>query len=275
MSYSQSGQSERLNAADMSATLSRAISKGILSNSDDALVFYDLSRLDGMLDALRTAFPSTALHAVAIKANPTVEVLKRIRVAGHGAEVASIGELQLALAAGFPVDAIVFDSPAKTLGELEIALKLGIRANANSLAELARIDGLYSALGSRSRVGVRVNPETGTGSIDTTSVAVQRSKFGVSLRECRAELSRAFSEYPWLTGIHLHIGSQGMSREQLLDGVRGAYDFFIEAKEYAKINVFNIGPIDRICATCSRVCSTEPIVLWNLSCCRSISFTSA
>jgi diaminopimelate decarboxylase len=241
MNYSQSVQSERLSAAVMAATLSRALSKGILDSSDDAVVFYDLSRLDGVLDSLRTAFPSTALHAVAVKANPTVEVLKRIRVAGHGAEVASNGELHLALAAGFPVDAIMFDSPVKTLGELEIALKLGIRINANSLGELARIDGLYSALGSRSRVGVRVNPETGTGSIDTTSVAVQRSKFGVSLRECRAELSRAFSECPWLTGIHLHIGSQGMSREQLLDGVGAAYEFFIESKENAKIKIFNIG----------------------------------
>lgn len=241
MNYSRRVQSERLSAANMSATLSQAISEGILGTSDDAVVFYNLTRLDEVLDSLRDAFPATALHAVAVKANPTVEVLKRIRGADYGAEVASMGELQLALAAGFPVNAIVFDSPVKTLGELEIALKLGIRINANSLGELIRINGLYSALGSRSRVGVRVNPETGMGSIDTTSVAVQRSKFGVSIRERYAELSYAFSEYPWLTGIHLHIGSQGMSREQLLDGVGTAYDFFIEAKENAKINVFNIG----------------------------------
>jgi len=233
--------SERLSAADMAATLSRALDEGILGRSDEAVVFYNLSRLDDILNSLRTAFPHTTLHTVAIKANPTVEVLKLIRAAGHGAEVASMGELELARTAGFPAEAIVFDSPAKTRGELEVALKMGVRINANTLGELVRIDNLYSLLGSRSHVGIRINPETGTGSIDATSVAIEYSKFGVSLRKSRAALADAFSKYPWLTGLHLHIGSQGMSREQLLDGVGAVYDFFMELRESVDIRVFNIG----------------------------------
>ena len=232
---------ERLSAAAMSATLARAIAERVIGSLDDAVVFYNLSRLDDMLGSLRTSFPSNALHTVAVKANPIIKVLRRIRGAGYGAEVASIGELHLALAAGFPVEAIVFDSPAKTRAELELALKLGIKINANSLGELDRINTLYSALGSRSEVGVRINPETGMGAIATTSVAVQHSKFGVSLRESRAALQRAFSEYSWLTGLHLHIGSQGTSREQLIDGVGAVYDFFVELKERVGIRFFNIG----------------------------------
>jgi diaminopimelate decarboxylase len=231
---------ERLSAEAMSATLSRAIGEGI-ANSDDAVIFYNLSRLDDLLDSLRTAFPPNALHTIAVKANPIIEVLKRIQRAGYGAEVTSIGELHLALAAGFPAEAIVFDSPVKTRGELEVALKLGIKINANSLGELARINTLYSTLGSRSEVGVRINPETGMGAIAATSVAVQRSKFGVSLREGRAALERAFSDYPWLTGLHLHIGSQGTSREQLIQGAGAVYDFFIELRGRANIRFFNIG----------------------------------
>lgn len=232
---------ERLSAQVMAATLSRALGEGVFGNSDDAVVFYDLTRLDSALDALRNAFPPTTLHAVAVKANPTVEVLSRIRMAGHGAEVASMGELHLALAAGFPAESIVFDSPVKTRRELEVALKMGININANTLNELVRIASLYSTIGSSSRVGIRVNPETGKGSIDATSVAVQHSKFGVSLRECRAALTSAFSEYPWLTGLHLHIGSQGMSHKQLLDGVGAVYDFFVQSRDNAPIHVFNIG----------------------------------
>lgn len=232
---------ERLSAEAMSATLSRAIADGVIGPSDDASVFYNLSRLDEKLDDLRTAFPSNAFHTIAVKANPIIEVLKRIQRAGYGAEVASIGELHLALAAGFPVETIVFDSPVKTRAELEAALKLGIKINANSLGELARINSLYSALGSRSEVGVRINPEVGMGAIAATSIAVQRSKFGVSLRQCRAALHRAFSDYPWLTGLHLHIGSQGMSREQLIDGIGAVYDFFVELRHQANIRFFNIG----------------------------------
>src|ERR1700756_2614488 len=106
---SRSMYPERLSATAMAATLSRALAEGVLGSPDDAGVFYDLSRLDDVLDALRTSFPPTTLHAVAVKANQTVEILKRIRATGQGAEVASMGELQLALAAGFPVEAIVFD----------------------------------------------------------------------------------------------------------------------------------------------------------------------
>jgi len=232
---------ERISASAMAATFSRAINEGVIKSHDDTVVFYNLSRLSDVIDSLRTAFPPTTLHTMAVKANPLVEVLKQVRAAGHGAEVASLGELELALAAGFPVEAIVFDSPVKTRGELEVALKMGIRINANSLGELARIDGLYATLGSRSQVGIRINPETGAGSIDSTSVAVQQSKFGVSLNESRAALARAFSEYPWLSGLHLHIGSQGMSFEQLLEAVRMVYDLFIELRENAKIRFFDIG----------------------------------
>ena len=232
---------ERLNAEAMSATLSRAIAEGATGNSGDAIIFYNLSRLDDLLSSVRTSFPTHAFHTVAVKANPVVEVLRRIQRAGYGAEVASIGEFHLALAAGFPAEAIVFDSPVKTRSELEIALRSGIKINANSIAELDRINTLYSALGSRSPVGIRINPETGMGAIATTSVAVQSSKFGVSLQESHAALRRAFSEYPWLTGLHLHIGSQGISREQLIDGAGAVYDFFVELRERARIRYFNIG----------------------------------
>jgi diaminopimelate decarboxylase len=233
--------SQRLNSVEMAMTLSRALAERAPWSSDDLVVFYNLSRLDERLEALRRAFPRTTLHAVAVKANPTVEVLKHIRAAGYGAEVASLGELQLARTAGFPVESIVFDSPAKTRAELETALRMGIRLNANSLDEIHRIDSLYSSLESRSKVGIRINPETGTGSIDTTSVAIQRSKFGVSLRENWEALACAFARYEWLTGLHLHIGSQGMSLEQLLKGVSAVYDFFVQLRESANICVFNIG----------------------------------
>jgi diaminopimelate decarboxylase len=55
------------------------------------------------------------------------------------------------------------------------------------------------------------------------------------------ELIHAFSKYPWLTGVHVHIGSQGMSREQLVAGVAAVYDFTVELRQSFEIRVFNIG----------------------------------
>ena len=232
---------ERLSASAMAATLSRALEHGVEGSADDAVVFYDLAFLETRLRSLAAAFPPSTLHAVAVKANPSVEILKRTRAAGHGAEVASIGELELALAAGFPIESLVFDSPVKTREELDRALRLGIWINANTLDELGRIADLHASLHSASRVGIRVNPELGKGAIEATSVAVQGSKFGVPLGRSRAAILEAFSRHPCLTGIHVHIGSQGMSRSQLLEDVGAAYDLFVEANRSAGATVFNIG----------------------------------
>lgn len=236
-----SGSDGRLGSKVVAAVLSRALADGFIGGSNESVVFFDLSRLDSILGRIKAAFPASALHSIAVKANPTMEILKRVLTAGHGAEVASSGELQLALAAGFPVEAIVFDSPVKTLKELELALSLGIGVNANTLNELERISRLYDALSSRSRVGIRINPQIGVGQIEATSVAVSNSKFGVPLGECRLALHRALSEYPWLTGLHTHIGSQGMSLQQLLDGIGAVYDFFVESSHTTPLDFFNIG----------------------------------
>lgn len=233
--------SHRLTGSDMSAILSQALDGGSLIGLGETVVFYDLSRLTQTLLRLKQAFPATALHAIATKANPVVEILRHISLAEHGAEVASLGELALASAAGFPSNRIIFDSPVKTLDELELALRMGISVNANSLSELKRIESLFRSTGSRSRVGIRVNPEIGIGTIEATSVASKHSKFGVSLSLNRSALVRAFAEYPWLTGLHVHIGSQGMSKDQLLAGVSAVFELFNDARQHSAPYVFNIG----------------------------------
>jgi diaminopimelate decarboxylase len=231
----------RLTASDMSTTLSEALDGGYLLDLGETVVFYDLSRLTDTLQRLKQAFPVTALHAIATKANPVLEILKHINLEGHGAEVASRGELALASAAGFPSKRIVFDSPAKTIEELGLALSMGINVNANSLHELKRLESLFRSTGSKTSVGIRVNPEIGTGAIESTSVAAKHSKFGVSLSLNRSALLQAFAEYPWLNGVHVHIGSQGMSKEQLLAGVSAVFELFNDARQRAAPWVFNIG----------------------------------
>lgn len=231
----------RIGTAQMAAALSKALSAGVLGNDDNAVVFYDSAHLDSTLNALKSAFPRDALHAVAVKANPLVAVLKRVQRAGCGAEVASMGELKVAEAAGFPIERIVFDSPVKTHEDLEYALTQGIWVNANSLEELERIAAIHTSLRSQSRVGIRINPEVGQGRIATTSVADRHSKFGVPLRDCRPQITAAFARYPWLKGLHVHIGSQGMSLDELLEGVGLVYDFCVASRDKSNIGVLNIG----------------------------------
>ena len=189
----------------------------------------DLDLLDVLFQELDAAFniPGTALHAVACKAVPVKELLQRYADKGAGCEVASKGELALALASGFAPGKIVFDSPAKTWTELRQALELGVSMNIDNFEELCRVDQILSDLDHLSAreamppIGLRINPQTGSGEIEALSTASITSKFGFGLSDpgTRAEVIRAYLNRPWLTQIHIHSGSQGVSLQHAAQGI--------------------------------------------------------
>lgn len=239
----------RLTDEHLSAVFQQALQEPHLIGAEDtAVIFYDLSLLDARIQELINAFPATALHAIAIKANPLQKILCKIKALGAGVEAATLPELHLATHAGFTADKIVFDSPAKTSAELEHALGAGIHVNADSFAELERIDAILRKKPLRGTIGVRLNPQVGTGKILATSVAADYSKFGIPLNEARHELKEAFGRYDWLRGVHVHIGSQGCPVDMLLAGVVKALGFVHEVnadlhaqQKPGRINLFDLG----------------------------------
>ncbi|MEV5956265.1 diaminopimelate decarboxylase [Streptomyces sp. NPDC051987] len=208
-----------------------AVEQGLLGPDAPIVGLLDVRGILASAAELRRAFagvaaPGTAvLHAFAVKANPLVPVLRLLAGAGLGAEVASAGELALARAAGVPAELTVFDAPAKTEAELREALALGVAVNADNPQELTRIGALRHHGRTRSPLGIRVNPQLGAGTIGATSTATATSKFGVGLRDegAREWVVRAFLERPWLTRLHAHVGSQGISLSLLARGVAETY----------------------------------------------------
>ncbi|GHB83470.1 diaminopimelate decarboxylase [Streptomyces cirratus] len=208
-----------------------AVAQGLVGAAETAeplVCLLDTAGIRASAKALTSAFASAlapgtpVLHAFAVKAAPLVPVLRLLADEGIGCEVASPGELALARAAGVAPEATVLDSPAKTVAELREALDLGIAVNVDSRQELERLDALVSAAPPRSPVGVRVNPQTGAGTIDALSTATATSKFGVPLRDpgARAWLVEACLARPWLTRLHAHSGSQGVPLPLIAQGVR-------------------------------------------------------
>lgn len=189
--------------------VARVLAMGGLPDDARAAIFHDLDRLEGRLADLHAAFPPHTLHAVAVKANPLVSLLRVVVGSGAGLEAASWEEVALALAAGCPPDRIVFDSPAKTDAELRDALALGVWLNADHAEELARLEQLGAP--GEARIGLRVNPQIGDGAIAFTSTVGKASKFGVPLAEAPALLRR----FPFVTGLHVHTGSQGCGLDLL------------------------------------------------------------
>ena len=238
----------QISAEEISSIFRRALKSGKINQTKDtSTIFYNLSILKERIDELKKVFPQKSLHAIAVKANPLLANLKFINKLNVGAEAASLPEVYLALKAGFKNDRIIFDSPAKTKEELVFALKNDININADSLEELKLIKKLLLRLKTKSRIGVRINPQVGIGNIPETSVAGEYSKFGVPIKEKKKELQKFIFENDWLRGVHLHIGSQGISLQMLLRGTKTVYDFVVDTnkilikKSKKPIDRFDIG----------------------------------
>lgn len=206
--------SARSPVEDVPRVLSCARAMGAWHDGTRAGLFHDLNRLQSRIEELQRAFPDGSLHAVAVKANPLVELLKTIVATGAGLEAASWEEVCLALAAGCPPERIVFDSPAKTIDELNQALELGLWLNADNKIELDRLEALGAPR--NAKIGVRVNPQIGTGAIAFTSTVGRASKFGVPLDQAQTLIER----YPFVTGLHVHTGSQGCGLDLLAAAAR-------------------------------------------------------
>ncbi|MFH8403685.1 diaminopimelate decarboxylase [Streptomyces sp. NPDC018019] len=229
-----------------------AVAQGLVGPATPVAGLLDVAGICRSAAELRAAFeeftaPGTpVLHAFAVKAASLVPVLRLLAGEGLGCEVAGPGELALARAAGVPPARTVLDSPAKTPAELREALALGIAVNADSFGELARLDALTGSAPTGSPLGLRVNPQLGGGSIGAMSTATGTSKFGVPLRDedVRDRVVQAFLDRPWLTRLHVHVGSQGMPLELMADGVRVLYELAEEINERAgrpQVTTLDIG----------------------------------
>ncbi|WP_406348582.1 diaminopimelate decarboxylase [Streptomyces sp. NBC_00144] len=229
-----------------------AVATGLAGPESPVVGLLDIHGIRSGAAALRAAFeevtpPGTSvLHAFAVKAAPLVPVLRLLADEGIGAEVASPGELALARAAGVRPAHTVLDSPAKTPAELREALAIGIAVNADNPQELARLDALVRSAPTASPLGLRVNPQTGAGSIGALSTATATSKFGVALRDegAREWVVRAFLDRPWLNRLHTHSGSQGVPLELMAEGVRAVHELAEEINAAAgrqQIDTIDIG----------------------------------
>ncbi len=146
----------------------------------------------------------------AVKANANLQILKMLAAEGAGADVVSVGELHLALKAGFEPGRIVFAGVGKREDEIEYALTHGIHSfNVESIQELQAISRAALRLEKKARVSLRVNPDIDAESHPYISTGLKHNKFGIE-SERAVEAFQVAATFPNLEviGIHTHIGSQ-------------------------------------------------------------------
>ncbi len=107
--------------------------------------------------------------------------------------------------------------------DLELALSNGVYVNADNDHELVYIDELLASTckNTSSRIGLRINPIVGSGAIPIVSTATKQSKFGLPVaNDTRDKVLALYDKYQWLSGIHVHVGSQGVPMELFVQGVK-------------------------------------------------------
>jgi diaminopimelate decarboxylase len=147
----------------------------------------------------------------ASKANSTMGLLKVVRDAGIDCEVNSGGELFKALRAGFRAEQVIFNGTSKSEAEIDEAIGAGIYSiNVDSVYEIGLIESRARALGKRARVALRLVPEIGTRSHLGLQTALMTSKFGITSAEVLEAFRLALRspEHLYVSGIHIHVGSQ-------------------------------------------------------------------
>jgi diaminopimelate decarboxylase len=177
--------------------------------------------------AARAALTALAEHhdgpggvLFASKAFPCTAVLRVFAEEGLGCDVASGGELDLALHAGFPPQRIVLHGNAKAYSELAAAVDAGVRyVVIDGRDDLERLEAIVPA-GERQDVLVRVTPGVESDTHHAIATGHHDSKFGVPLSQAPAMLERVgASDRVALAGVHMHVGSQLLDVNPMRVGV--------------------------------------------------------
>lgn len=158
----------------------------------------------------------------ASKAFPCTAVYRLLATEGLACDVASGGELALALAGGFDPARIYLHGNAKSAAELGQAIEAGVgHIVLDSASEIERLATIAAEHGVVQDVLVRVTPDVAGETHAAISTGQADSKFGFSLEGARtaiAELEGVPSLR--LVGLHAHIGSQLFSLEPFREAVR-------------------------------------------------------
>jgi diaminopimelate decarboxylase len=174
-------------------------------------------RARAFLQAGRDAGQENLGVLFASKAFPCTAILEVFAQEGLWCDVASGGEMHLALAAGFPGERIVMHGNAKSAEELRMALEHRVAAIAlDNFDEIDRLERLTAELrlDHPQPVLVRVTPDVRGDTHEKISTGQADSKFGFAMADAPAALARADAAPGLeLLGLHAHIGSQLLELE--------------------------------------------------------------
>ena len=148
----------------------------------------------------------------AAKAFISVAVARWVTEEGLGIDVASGGELEVAVRAGVPGSSLLMHGNNKSVAEIRRAVEYGVeRIVIDSFEEIARVASIASELGVIQKVLIRATVGVEAHTHEFIATAHEDQKFGLSAATGEVEeAAQRILKLPSLrlVGLHSHIGSQ-------------------------------------------------------------------
>ena len=203
---------------------------------------YDRRLLTQRVTDLRALLPADIHFHYAIKANPMPAVVQHMAGLVDGLDVASLGELRVALDTGTDPAVISFAGPGKNDNELAAAIASGITINLESEGEMERAARIGSAAGTTPRVAVRVNPDFELKSSGMKMTGGPKP-FGVDAERVPLMLRRIGELGLDFQGFHIFSGSQNLNPDALIEAHNQTFDLARRLSEAAgsPLRWLNIG----------------------------------
>lgn len=184
---------------------------------------YDRRLLTARVAELRAALPTSIKLHYAMKANPLPAVVGLMAGLVDGIDVASAGELKVALDVGADAQEISFAGPGKRDVELRQAVAAGVLVNVESFREIGVLVAVSDELGCPARVAVRVNPDfelKGSG----MKMGGGPKQFGVDAELVPQLLAEIGATGLQFEGFHLFAGSQNLKAESICEAQQKSWE---------------------------------------------------
>jgi diaminopimelate decarboxylase len=206
---------------------------------------YDRGLLKARVAELRAALPVGIKLHYAMKANPMPALVGLMAGLVDGIDVASAGELQVALNAGADPHEISFAGPGKRDVELAQAVAAGVLVNVESTRELKVLAAAAQRLALPARLALRVNPDfelKGSGMF----MGGGAKQFGIDAErvpEALAEVGRLAGDGLAFEGFHLYAGSQNLKAEAICEAQKQSYELALRLADSAPapVRFLNLG----------------------------------
>ena len=203
---------------------------------------YDRARMSERVALLRQHLPPELHLHYAMKANPMPAVVQHMAGLVDGIDIASGGELRVALDTPMDPARISFAGPGKSDADISRAVAAGVVLNLESESEMERAAQAGTRLGIRPKVAVRVNPDFELKS-SGMKMGGGPKQFGVDAERVPAMLDRLGALGLDFEGFHIFTGSQNLKAAALQEAHENTFELAYRLAPHAPgpVRTLNIG----------------------------------